>query len=98
MVFLRAAQAAGLRATETDFDFLLETLHSSSGTPLLACIPGDLVRLMASAIHYHGGAPQITATGLRTAWHSYFGSAPGEICVPDERAGAPSIENDRDTR
>ena len=95
-VFMRAAQAAGLRATETDFDFLLETLHSSSGTPC-SLASRDLVRLMASAIHYHGGAPQITATGLRTARHSYFGSARRDLRA-DERAGAPSIENDRDTR
>lgn len=97
-VFMRAAHAAGLRASEDCFDYLLKTLHFCSGTPLLACIPGDLVRLMASAIHYHGGAPQITESGLRTAWHSYFGSAADEAGAPDERPGDPWVAHNQGTR
>ncbi|HBD39392.1 MAG TPA: ATPase, partial [Cupriavidus sp.] len=42
-------------------------------TPLLACIPRDLLRLVASHVRYHGHAPQVTEESLCRAWQGYYG-------------------------
>ncbi|KWW36286.1 ATP-binding protein [Cupriavidus metallidurans] len=72
-VCLRTATELGLTWPEPAFDFLLESLHFSSDTPLLACIPRDLLRLVASHVRYHGHAPQVTEESLCRAWQGYYG-------------------------
>lgn len=73
-VYLRATRDVGLESTEAAFDFLLEGLHFPSRTPLLACIPRDLLVLVASSVLYHRGPPQVTPDALRGAWRCYFGA------------------------
>jgi len=80
-VFMRAARELGLHASDAVFTYLLDGLHCPAGTPLLACIPRDLLRLVASTVQYHGSAPQVSEEGLHRAWQSYFGT--------DEAIGAP---------
>lgn len=72
-VFHRTATELGLSSTGPVFDYLLESLHYANGAPLLACIPRDLLRLVASEIRYHGDPPHVTEAALRRAWESYFG-------------------------
>lgn len=72
-VCLRTAADLGLAWPEPAFEFLLESLHFSSDIPLLACIPRDLLRLVASHLRYHDDAPHVTAEGLCRAWQSYYG-------------------------
>ena len=71
-VYLRAAQELGLENADAAFDYLREALHEVSGKPLLACIPRDLLRLVASAVQYHGGPSEVTPEALRRAWDIYF--------------------------
>ena len=71
-VYLRAAQELGLENADAAFDYLREALHEVSGKPLLACIPRDLLRLVASAVQYHGGPSAVTPEALRRAWDIYF--------------------------
>ena len=71
-VYLRAAQDLGLENADAAFSYLREALHEGSGKPLLACIPRDLLRLVASAVQYHGGPSEVTAKALRRAWDIYF--------------------------
>jgi energy-coupling factor transporter ATP-binding protein EcfA2 len=73
-VYMRAAQDLGLQSDSADaaFAYLLEGLHGATGKPLLACIPRDLLRLVASAVHYHGTEPHVSEDALRRAWQSYF--------------------------
>ncbi|CAJ0681228.1 hypothetical protein R82526_01130 [Ralstonia mannitolilytica] len=71
-VYLRAAQDLGLQNADGAFDYLRKALHEASGKPLLACIPRDLLRLVASAVQYRGGAPEVTDEALRRAWQLYF--------------------------
>jgi len=72
-VCLRTAAELGLTCPEHAFDFLLESLHFSTDTPLLACIPRDLLRLVASHVRYHGHTPDVDEEGLCRAWQSYYG-------------------------
>ncbi len=71
-VYMRAAQELGLQKADAAFDYLLEALHGPAGKPLLACIPRDLLRLVASAVQYHGHEPHVSEDALRRAWQSYF--------------------------
>jgi len=71
-VYLRAAEDLGLQNAAAAFDYLREALHGASGKPLLACIPRDLLRLVASAVQYNGSAPEVSDEGLRRAWQIYF--------------------------
>jgi len=75
-VYQRTAAEFGLGAADTTFEFLVESLHFSGSTPLLACIPRDLLRLVASQVRYHGHAPQVTEEALRRAWQGYYGLRP----------------------
>lgn len=72
-ICFRTATELGLACTEPAFEFLLEGLHFPCDTPLLACIPRDLLRLVASHVRYHGHGPTVTEDGLRRAWQSYYG-------------------------
>lgn len=77
-VYARAAHALGLHGADEVFRFLLEGLHLADGIPLLACIPGDLLRLVDSARRYHGDPPRVTEAALRHAWQAYFGIEAGD--------------------
>lgn len=75
-VYQRTAADFGLASTEAAFDFLVESLHFSADMPLLACIPRDLLRLVASEVRYHGRTPAITEDSLIGAWQYYYGLRP----------------------
>ncbi|WP_367394899.1 ATP-binding protein [Cupriavidus sp. Agwp_2] len=72
-VYQRTASEFGLASTEAAFEFLVDSLHFASDMPLLACIPRDLLRLVASGVRYHGHAPHVTQEGLLAAWQAYYG-------------------------
>ncbi|WP_265919213.1 ATP-binding protein [Cupriavidus nantongensis] len=75
-VYQRTAAEFGLTSTDAVLDFLVQVLHFSADTPLLACIPRDLLRLVASGVRYHGAAPHITEEALVSAWQAYYGLRP----------------------
>jgi energy-coupling factor transporter ATP-binding protein EcfA2 len=81
-VYQRTAAEFGLASTDTVLDFLVQGLHFSGDTPLLACIPRDLLRLVASGVRYHGHAPHITEEALLNAWQSYYGLRPAPDTPP----------------
>ena len=72
-VFQRTAAEFGLAGADAAFGYLVECLHEAGNTPLLACIPRDLLRLVDSGVRYHGHAPHVTEAGLASAWQSYYG-------------------------
>jgi hypothetical protein len=72
-VYQRTVADFGLSSAESVFDFLVDSLHYESDMPLLACLPRDLLRLVASGVRYHGHAPQVTQEGLLAAWQAYYG-------------------------
>ncbi len=72
-VYARTVADFGLTSAEAVFNFLVDSLHYESDTPLLACLPRDLLRLVASGVRYHGHPPQVTQEGLLAAWQAYYG-------------------------
>ncbi|WP_432259418.1 ATP-binding protein [Cupriavidus sp. TMH.W2] len=81
-VYQRTAVEFGLTSSDAMFGFLVESLHYASDTPLLACIPRDLLRLVGSGVRYHGHAPQITESALLAAWQSYYGLRASANAMP----------------
>lgn len=81
-VYHRTAADFGLSSTEAVFDFLVQSLHYAGDTPLLACIPRDLLRLVASGVRYHGHAAHVTEEALLIAWQSYYGLRPAPDIPP----------------
>ncbi|WP_454734929.1 ATP-binding protein [Cupriavidus necator] len=81
-VYQRTAADFGLTSPDAAFDFLVQSLHFSGDTPLLACIPRDLMRLVASSVRYHGHAPQVTEEALLIAWQCYYGLRPSPDTPP----------------
>ncbi|MCY1371784.1 hypothetical protein D9M69_589450 [compost metagenome] len=72
-VFQRTAADFGLSGADAVFEFLVDSLHYASDTPLLACIPRDLLRLVASGVRYHGHDAVVTEESLVAAWQGYYG-------------------------
>ncbi|MBP0622289.1 ATP-binding protein [Cupriavidus consociatus] len=84
-IYQRTAADFGLTTSESDFDFLVQSLHDSGDMPLLACIPRDLLRLVASSVRYHGHAPHVTEEALLVAWQTYYGLRPDAGTPPATR-------------
>ncbi len=81
-VYQRTTADFGLSSSEAAFDFLVQSLHFEGDTPLLACIPRDLLRLVASNVRYHGHGPHVTEEALLIAWQSYYGLRPSADTPP----------------
>ncbi|KVC48513.1 ATP-binding protein [Burkholderia pseudomultivorans] len=89
-VFDAACASLGLVSTCEAFDYLLHRLHLPTGKAFLACLPEDLLRLVAARARYHGGPSEVTHDALHDAWANYFGVAPerdGSHPPPIERIG-----------
>ena len=74
-VFERACSDEGVAFDAVAFDQLLGRYHASTGRPLLACYPRDLLHLIASRSAYLGLTPALTPDLVDWAWHAYFGTA-----------------------
>jgi hypothetical protein len=73
-VFEACCASFDMVTTQATFDYLLHSLHMTSGKPFLACYPRDLLRLVSASADYRGLGRELTETGLREAWNSYFGA------------------------
>lgn len=76
-VFEGCCLTYGLSSSHAAFDYLICTLHETSGKPLLACYPRDLLSLVSASARYCDAPLEATPEGLLEAWHSYFGSNAG---------------------
>jgi hypothetical protein len=74
-VFEACCESLGLATTSDAFDCLMHELHFTSGKPLLACYPRDLLRLVRASSDYRNAPLEVTSDALREAWDSYFGGA-----------------------
>jgi energy-coupling factor transporter ATP-binding protein EcfA2 len=71
-VFRNACQALGVAYSEPVYQSLLRDYHAAHGTPLLPCIPRDLLSQVRDYAVYEGAPPQLTAAALERAWHDNF--------------------------
>jgi hypothetical protein len=61
-----------LASDDDAFDYLVHHLHMTSGRPLLACYPGDLLRIVLANARYREQAAVVDGPSLLRAWNSYF--------------------------
>lgn len=79
-LFRKQCRAANVALEEAALRHLVEVLHGSSGQPLLASYPRDILARLADFASYAGVPPQLTVAALEQAWSSMFaaGAHPGD--------------------
>ena len=83
-VMMAGAILFGLAAVVLASRWLLRQLHGSTGQPLLASLPRELVMRIVDAASFAGVAPRLSAASLEQAWHSLFA-----CCSP--KSPAPAV-------
>jgi energy-coupling factor transporter ATP-binding protein EcfA2 len=79
----RASRLHGIDCDEAVIDHLITRLHRTSGTPLLACYPHELLGRVLDFAGFAGTEPRLTIAALEQAWNSMStsGSAPAPCHV-----------------
>jgi energy-coupling factor transporter ATP-binding protein EcfA2 len=79
----RASGLHGIDCDEAVIDHLITRLHHTSGTPLLACYPHELLGRVLDFAGFAGTEPRLTIAALEQAWNSMStsGSAPASCHV-----------------
>ena len=78
----RACRLHRIDCDEAVLDHLVMRLHRSSGTPLLACCPHELLGRVLDFAGFAGTEPRLTIAALEQAWNSMSsGSAPAPCHV-----------------
>lgn len=70
-IFRQVCTELGVTFNASSFDALLET-HHTTGRPLFACYPRDLVGQIRDYAVYHELPAELTPTLIDWAWNSYF--------------------------
>ncbi len=71
-VYERRSEELGVASDDEAFEYLVHHLHMSSGRPLLACYPGDLLRIVLANARYLEQPAVADGPNLLRAWNSYF--------------------------
>jgi len=82
-VLRRACRLHGIDCDEAVIDHLVGCLHRTSGTPLLACYPHELLGRVLDFAGFAGTEPRLTIAALEQAWNSICasGSVPASCPV-----------------
>jgi len=73
-IFVQVCEQAGIPYAEDGYRYLLEELHARKGTPLLACMPRDILCQLRDFAQFNGVEPQLSENLLTWAWDNYFAS------------------------
>jgi hypothetical protein len=71
-IFADTCAALGIAFDETQYRYLLERHHARSNTPLLACLPRDILTQLRDFAQFNGVPPALSSELLDWAWHNYF--------------------------
>jgi energy-coupling factor transporter ATP-binding protein EcfA2 len=71
-VYEQRCEELGVASDDDAFEYLVHHLHMSSGRPLLACYPGDLLRIVLANARYLEQPAVVDGPNLLRAWNSYF--------------------------
>lgn len=71
-IFTDTCTALGIPFDETQYRYLLEQHHARSNTPLLACLPRDILTQLRDFAQFNHVPPQLSSELLDWAWHNYF--------------------------
>jgi DNA-binding PadR family transcriptional regulator len=74
-IFKQECQKLGIPFSERGLHFVLHKLHRDYETPLLACIPRDLLAKLRDFAEYHGSEPCLSEELLEWAWNNYYAEA-----------------------
>lgn len=87
-VFERACAAEGVAGDARALQRLLHHYHRREARPLLACLPRDLVQLVASRARYLGRPAELSDEMLDWAWRAYFGDEASDRSAPSNGSEA----------
>jgi hypothetical protein len=71
-IFRQVCEEMQIPFTEAGYRHLLEAHHERTSTPLLACLPRDIVRQVRDIARFDGMAPELSPRLLDWAWNNYF--------------------------
>jgi predicted ATPase with chaperone activity len=71
-VFTDVCAALGIPFTEEQYRHLLEQYHARTNTPLLACLPRDILGQLRDFARFNGVKPELNAELIDWAWNNYF--------------------------
>jgi len=71
-IFRGVCESSGVEYRQEMLDFLLESFYRSSGRPLNACHPRDLINHVIDFAEYQCNQPELTEASLTAAWKTYF--------------------------
>ncbi|BCF98016.1 hypothetical protein PPGU19_025850 [Paraburkholderia sp. PGU19] len=87
-VYQRRCEDLAVVSDDDAFEYLVHHLHMTSGRPLLACYPGDVLRIVLANAKYLDQPPVANATNLLRAWNAYFAVAGEHDAPPPQQQGA----------
>lgn len=70
-IFEKVCAETGVPFDAEGFAWLCKR-HEAQKRPMLACIPGDLIRQVRDYARFHGDAPEMSPAFLGWAWNNYF--------------------------
>jgi energy-coupling factor transporter ATP-binding protein EcfA2 len=73
-IFVQVCERNAIPYAEDGYRYLLDELHAKTATPLLACLPRDILLQLRDFARFNGLEPRLSEDLLRWAWHNYFAS------------------------
>jgi hypothetical protein len=73
MVFMKVCADLGIEFSDKQYRYLVSQYHDPTQTPLLACLPRDILSQLSDFARFNGVKPELSAPLLDWAWNNYFG-------------------------
>lgn len=83
-LFRRQCRQTRIACDESVVEYLLTSLHVSSGRALLASYPRELLNRIADFASFAGIEPRLTVPALEQAWTSMFSACPSGALAPSQ--------------
>jgi len=71
-VFTDVCAALGIPFKDEQYRYLLEQYHTRTSTPLLACLPRDILGQLRDFARFNHIKPELSAELIDWAWNNYF--------------------------
>jgi len=71
-LFANVCRDVGIAYNEEQYRYLLQQYHERTDTPLLACLPRDILSQLRDFARFNGVAAELSPALLHWAWNNYF--------------------------
>ena len=71
-LFVNVCRDVGIAYNEEQYRYLLQQYHERTDTPLLACLPRDILSQLRDFARFNGVAAELSPALLDWAWNNYF--------------------------